>query len=723
MQYYSRFIVSNLILLSLAVCSNAQKYATWEEHRLVLDNGLIRREIVHDPETGQILTRSLKLKGDQEDFLNQELISPEFSVRMGGQKYSGLDPWLWEGVTRNFDDQGGDGAILRLRGTGELENVFIELCYLLYKDLPVISKFITVSNESRKDMRLEAVDVENLRIKAFTTDADLYVRYCRQKHIGPYVGNWNDPAVAIQMITDRRGMIIGNEAPGVLKRIAYYQERDDITAGLTHPDQPYPFRKWIEPGNDWDSPETFLLLYDDADDPHHALNYILPDYLRKHMGLRIHGDVDRPVFVYNIWYPFFHDINQELVEELIEAAAKCGVEQFIIDDGWMVNEFTDKEKDETYTHVGDYIIDTVKFPNGLEPHFERMHELGMKSGLWLSVGSANYSARVYREHPEWFVRGPDGELTNLHSTIDKGMLTACFSTGWFDHINNILLRFAEKYDLSYTKLDFAVVTSAYVTDPALSGCYARDHPLHRDHPESFLMNYRRLFELFDRLHREVPDLFIDCTFETQGKLHLIDYGFMKHADGNWLSNFQDPVPTGALRVRWLAWSRTPVMPAAACLVGNLPLDSKDLEFDYLSTIGTFPIMLGDARKVNPEQRKMLKDYTAWLRDMKEKYNYMDFRQDLYGFGEPREGYWDGWQRINTETREGGIIGVFRQGALESKRRVTIGGLNPDARYSVLKAVSGDEVIQMSGKELRDTGVVVEMEKPYQGKLFQIHKLD
>lgn len=41
-------------------------------------------------------------------------------------------------------------------------------------------------------------------------------------------------------------------------------------------------------------------------------------------------------------------------------------------------------------------------------------------------------------------------------------------------------------------------------------------------------------KMFDDLHAEAPDLFIDCTFETAGKLQLMDYGIAKHAEGNWL---------------------------------------------------------------------------------------------------------------------------------------------------------------------------------------------
>lgn len=37
---------------------------------------------------------------------------------------------------------------------------------------------------------------------------------------------------------------------------------------------------------------------------------------------------------------------------------------------------------------------------------------------------------------------------------------------------------------------------------------------------------------------------------------------------------------------------------------------------------------------------------------------MSYRQDLANFGEPMEGHWDGYQRINFDTKSGGIIGVL-----------------------------------------------------------------
>ena len=164
------------------------------------------------------------------------------------------------------------------------------------------------------------------------------------------------------------------------------------------------------------------------------------------------------------------------------------------------------------------------------------------------------------------------------------------------------------------------------------------------------------------------------------------------------------------------------MPAGACVIGNLRLDSDDLEFDFLSTVGTLPIVLGDPRKLSTDDRNMLKSWATWLRKMQERYNYMVFRQDLTCFGEPTEGHWDGWARINTDTQEGGIIGVFRQGAVEKSRLVTIDWLKLDNKYQVIDAMEGRVLFEMTGNQLKNDGFEVIMEKRYQGKLFEVKKM-
>ncbi|MEI6195988.1 MAG: hypothetical protein WCS42_16835 [Verrucomicrobiota bacterium] len=304
----------------------------------------------------------------------------------------------------------------------------------------------------------------------------------------------------------------------------------------------------------------------------------------------------------------------------------------------------------------------------------------------------------------------------MHGEAEK--FTACFSTDWQDYIGGVLKRLVAENGLEYLKLDFAVVVSPYVFDPAKSGCYATNHPGHKEHAESLYVNYEPMWKLFDELHELKPGLFIDCTFETMGGLQLIDYAMLKHAEGNWLANYYARNEKVDLRVRNMAWWRSPAMPATALVIGNPKMEDPGWETHIQSLAGALPIMLGDPRKLSPSDLKKYRSYSDWLQSMATKHDIMSYRQDLPGFGEPKEGSWDGFQRINTDTKHGGIIGVFRQGALETKRMVSINYLDPAKTYHV-KAMDGKVVYTGTGRELATKGFAVELADLYAGKLFEV----
>jgi alpha-galactosidase len=117
----------------------------------------------------------------------------------------------------------------------------------------------------------------------------------------------------------------------------------------------------------------------------------------------------------------------------------------------------------------------------------------------------------------------------------------------------------------------------------------------------------------------------------------------------------------------------------------------------------------------------MKSWADWLRQMQTKYDFMSFRQDLKGYGEPAEGNWDGYQRINSESHAGGIVGIFRQGSPESQRLVTVGFLDPYSVYEVRKAPSGELVMNSTGKELAERGFNVKLNNNYDGAVFEIAK--
>jgi alpha-galactosidase len=437
------------------------------------------------------------------------------------------------------------------------------------------------------------------------------------------------------------------------------------------------------------------------------------------MGVRVECIPKKPMFVYNTWEPFFTHVNAKLICELADAAAECGIEEFVIDDGWQIN------IDGKFGR-GDWIVDEKKFPGGLKPVFDYIKSKGMRPGLWLSLAWAGASSKVRAEHPEWFAKDKRGNLANLHDISygkKSGEATACMATPWREYIRDKILGLVKDHGLAYVKLDLAIATSAYVYDDSHTGCYAKDHPGHAGREDSFEEIYANCMKLFDELHEAAPDLFIDCTFETAGKMYLMDYGIAKHAEGNWLSNIRPRpfVEEGQRYVRNLAWGRTPALPATSLVIGNLFMNGRRHMLGFKSLAGTLPIMLGDPRKLTPAERAEYKEWASWLKGLETRHSFMSFRQDLPGFGEPQDGSWDGFARINTETKSGGLVGVFRHNAAERSRRVTVRYLDPNAQYVVLKGAKGEKTAEMTGRELEQDGFEVVLPERIDGELFEIRR--
>lgn len=610
----------SVMLFFLCFKVSSQDYSTWNGKQLILDNGIVKRT-VSVSETGAVSSSSLMVKGYQKSLINSKC--DEFSFILNDKPYNGLQDWKFINYNMAVEKFEGKGAKIRIRGTiNEISNLELDISYILYPNLPVIRKKILFRNMGREDLKIEGLVTERITVPWGLTSVWTYNNFARQKWYGQlFTGNLNDPLVVVHNIEQKAGIALGNEAPGITKETTVLQKNGLITIGLTQPGETFSFRKWLRPGEEWESPWTFIIPYANSGEPYEVINGTVCDFVRKHMGIRIEEIPKKPCFVYNTWQPFRRNINDTLMIRLADAASECGIEEFVIDDGWQNN-------------YGDWEIDSIKFPKGLKPVFDYIKSKGMKPGLWISLSAAQTDSKIYKKHPEWSVISSAGKPINLHSDFDNNYgfrtYTMSMGTDWLNYMRDKILYLVKEHGLEYVKADFGVVTGAYTYDKFRSGDHTKNNSLYRDREESLLVLYRRLWQLFDELHKEAPNLFIDCTFEAMGSLHLIDYDMCKHAEGDWLSNIEDPFPTGVLRVRQLAWARTPVIPATALVIGNLPLNGPDWESNLKSLTGTLPIVLGDLREIQPETRIKIREWADWMKKMQASYNFMMFRQDLPG---------------------------------------------------------------------------------------------
>lgn len=97
------------------------------------------------------------------------------------------------------------------------------------------------------------------------------------------------------------------------------------------------------------------------------------------------------------WSTKYHtDINEAILlgelDVLDRKLKRYGWTHFAVDAGW------ERQR-------GDWYPDPVKFPNGLRPLVDAIHQRGMTAGIWLDPFTVELDTPVAKEHPEWLL-GP-----------------------------------------------------------------------------------------------------------------------------------------------------------------------------------------------------------------------------------------------------------------------------------------------------------------------------
>ncbi|MGN9811665.1 alpha-galactosidase [Micromonospora sp. BQ11] len=121
--------------------------------------------------------------------------------------------------------------------------------------------------------------------------------------------------------------------------------------------------------------------------------------------------------VYNSWFATEFDVNARHQLALADVAAEIGAEVFVLDDGWFAG-----RKDDT-GGLGDWRVDTEKFPDGLEELADGVIARGLRFGLWIEPEMVSPGSDLFRRHPDWIYRSPDRTplLSRNQYVLDLGL--------------------------------------------------------------------------------------------------------------------------------------------------------------------------------------------------------------------------------------------------------------------------------------------------------------
>ena len=218
-----------------------------------------------------------------------------------------------------------------------------------------------------------------------------------------------------------------------------------------------------------------------------------------------HENTSRPVTL-NTWEAVYFDHNFETLTKLADTAAHVGVERFVLDDGW----FSGRRNDTA--GLGDWTVDSSVWPNGLTPLINHVKSLGMEFGIWCEPEMVNPDSDLYRQHPDWVLHsGANTPITGRNQLVlDMSQIDVR------NYLFNCISQLLDAHDISYVKWDH---NRDLVASPAHSQTLGT-------------------YELLGRLKETHPQVQFESCASGGGR---IDFGILPYVDRFWTSDSIDPL--------------------------------------------------------------------------------------------------------------------------------------------------------------------------------------
>jgi alpha-galactosidase len=231
-------------------------------------------------------------------------------------------------------------------------------------------------------------------------------------------------------------------------------------------------------------------------------------YVRNHI-LVLDSEKARPVHL-NTWEGIYFDHDPSYICEMATQAQQIGVERFIIDDGWFKGRNNDKAA------LGDWVLDKVKYPDGLAPVIEHVNQLGMEFGIWVEPEMVNPDSDLFRAHPEWVLAAQGYQQpTSRNQFVLNLQIEECF-TYLYTCLDNLL----SENNIGYLKWDM----NRELVQPTHDG------------KASIHGQTKAVYRLLDQLRIAHPKVEIESCSSGGGR---VDYEVLKRTHRFWASDCND----------------------------------------------------------------------------------------------------------------------------------------------------------------------------------------
>lgn len=433
----------------------------------------------------------------------------------------------------------------------------------------------------------------------------------------------------------------------------------------------------LEPGESFQTPEA-VAAYTDC-----GLNDLSQTFHRLYRTRLARGfwrDRERPILINN-WEATYMDFNEEKILEIASRARECGVELFVLDDGWFGSRSSER------AGLGDWTANRSRLPEGIEGLARKIENMGMKFGLWFEPEMVNKDSDLYRAHPDWILHVPGrpsshGRYQYVLDFSRKEVVDCIF------HMMDAILSCGR---ISYVKWDM---------NRSITECYSPALPADRQ-GEVFHRYILGVYDLYERLTGKYPRILFESCASGGARF---DPGMLYYAPQAWTSDDTDAVERQKIQYGSSYCYPVSSMGSHVSAVPNhqtmrvTPLYTRA----NVAFFGTFGYEL-DLNTLTKEERDEVRDQIRFMKEYRRLIQFGNF----YRLKSPFEGNVAAWIVVSPDQKEA-VAGWFRtlSGSNQPYTRLPLKGLDPDLLYQVQVRKRREEPAgSYYGDELMQIGLI------------------
>ncbi|HWT73905.1 MAG TPA: alpha-galactosidase [Mobilitalea sp.] len=284
--------------------------------------------------------------------------------------------------------------------------------------------------------------------------------------------------------------------------------------------QPSGFEFLLQPGDSFEAPEA---VYTYSDLGYTGMSHNMHHFIRNHIVRGEWKDKVRPVLI-NSWEANYFKFNEVKLLKLAKAAKDCGIELFVLDDGWFGS-----RNDDT-SSLGDWKENRDKLNGGLKGLANKINAMGMEFGIWVEPEMVNEDSECYRSHPQWAVQIPGSKqaLGRNQMILDLTRDEVC------TYVVEEMSRLFTSANITYVKWDMnRIFSDQYSTS------------LPTDRQKEFHHQYMMgLYRILDILTKRFPKILFESCASGGNRF---DLGMLCYMPQTWASDNTDAISRAGIQ--------------------------------------------------------------------------------------------------------------------------------------------------------------------------------